>query len=202
MKKTVLLCISLLVAPAVDGQGTVNFSNGAAGVDAPIQTAGLISSNLIAELLLISNGATSVITSGVKFEGGDLSGYFFGGAVSISSAVPHEVTTLQVQVWDGGNIVATSDPLDVQLGGDIYPPANLVGLRLNQQAVSPRIDAQLEGDRVALSWDAGFTGFHIETLNELGGVWTTLNLPIVLQNSRFLVSAPVSVGQQYFRLAR
>jgi hypothetical protein len=201
MKKTALLGLGLLGASAIYGQGTVNFSNGAAGLDAPIQTAALISSNLTAELLLISNGATSVITSGVKFEEGDLSGYFFGGAVSISSAASRAVVTLEVQVRDGTNIVATSDPLDIQLGGDIYPPSNLVGLRFNQEAVSPTIHAQLEADQIALSWDARFTGFHVETLNGLGGVWTILNLTPVLQNGMFVVSVPTSGGQQYFRLA-
>jgi hypothetical protein len=202
MKKAVLLGISLLGALAIYGQGALNFSNGAAGVDAPIQTAGLMSSNLTAELLLISNGAQALITNGVKFEEGDLSGYFFGGAVLVSNAAPRAVVTLQVQVRRGSSIVATSDLLDVRLGGDIYPPSNLLGLRFNQEAGSPKIDAQLEDDQIALSWDARFTGFHIETLNELGAVWTVLDLPTVLQNGTFVVSVPTSIGQQYFRLTR
>src|SRR5688500_744748 len=102
MKK--LLTILVLAASVLIGyaQGTLNFANGAAGVNAPVSYQGsLISgSGYVADLFWGNQGTpTAALTAAgfnVGFATGGNAGYFFGGARSLPTT---GTVTIQVRVW-------------------------------------------------------------------------------------------------------
>src|SRR5882724_1741724 len=124
--------LALIGIGAALADGAVNFSNGAAGVNVPIpRQSGSANSSFTAELLLVTTNTTVSVTKGIPVQTGDLEGYFFGGGVEIPNTLPGQTVTLEVRIWYASQVAATSDPLQIPLGGDIMPPANLLGLRFD-----------------------------------------------------------------------
>lgn len=81
--------IYLLAAPAAFSQGTINFSNGASGVNAPVFGVNSLSSPFKLE------GAGYV----VQLYAGPVAGYFFGGIVTIPNVPTGSPAAYQVRVW-------------------------------------------------------------------------------------------------------
>jgi MYXO-CTERM domain-containing protein len=158
MKKLLLLATSLLVAVGAYAQGTVNFANGGAGVNAPVTngTTGTMAApangTFYAMLYVGASGTASADLSTNGFGGGaaligsPTAGYFFGGTRTISTFAPGAAITAQVRVWSSaagatwesiagadstirsGAGYATSPTFNVTLGGNGIPNPNLVGM--------------------------------------------------------------------------
>jgi hypothetical protein len=150
MKKLLLLSGLMVAALGAYAQGTVNFANGAAGVDAPITNATVspsvrADSGFRAQLYVGPAGATTgLTTNGVSgapatLLGGGGAGYFLGNARDITGFAPGTVVTLQVRAWQasaGGSWEAVgpgargeSNLIQVSLGGGTIPTPNMLGLQ-------------------------------------------------------------------------
>lgn len=124
MKKTLVLGMALLASTALSyAQGTLNFANGAAGVNAPVWAYGSTSSAAIAgnayavDLYFGPAGITDPLspqlTSAgllVNFGTGASAGFFFGGTRTITGFAPGTSISVQVRVWDmtAGNSYAAA----------------------------------------------------------------------------------------------
>lgn len=151
MKKLLLLSGLMVAALGAYAQGTVNFANGAAGVDAPI-TNGIATPNVRADngfraQLYVGPAASpgsALTTNGVSgapatlLSGGG-AGYFLGNSRDITGFAPGTLVTLQVRAWQaaaggsweaaGPNARGESNPIQVALGGGTIPTPNMVGLQ-------------------------------------------------------------------------
>jgi hypothetical protein len=145
--------VVLLFAAATPcfSQGTVNFANGAAGVDAPV-TNGIVGgppfvradNRFRAQLYAGPGGITDarlLTTNGISgtpatFLSGGGAGYFLGNARDIDGYPPGTTVTLQVRAWliDSGSSWETawgrgeSNLIQITLGGGTIPTPNMVGL--------------------------------------------------------------------------
>jgi hypothetical protein len=156
MKKLLLLACSMLAAVGVYAQGTVNFANGAAGVNAPINVdvpggspAPVSTANGPWLAMLYAGPAgtlegalTSTIVSGSPSALGTTPGYVLGGARTITGIPSGTAAVLQIRAWrsdlggtyeaalaaQGGNYVGRSAPITVTLGGGPTPTPNMTGL--------------------------------------------------------------------------
>lgn len=155
MKKLLLLACSLLAAVSVYAQGTVNFANGAAGVNAPIYyisppTLASAGNGPWAAMLFAGPAGTaadalsSTIVSGSSSVLGTTPGYVLGGARTITGIASGSQATLQIRAWNTqqwGSAYPTaatldgttpgfgySTPITITLGGGATPTPNMVGL--------------------------------------------------------------------------
>jgi len=158
MKKLLLLATCLLVAVGAYAQGTVNFANGGAGVNAPATNgntgtlAAPANGTFYAMLYVGASGSlsTDLSTNGVGGGAAQIgttsAGYFFGGTRTITTFAPGTAITAQVRVWSSaagatwesiagadsttrsGAGYATSPLFNVTLGGNGIPNPNLVGM--------------------------------------------------------------------------
>jgi hypothetical protein len=145
-----LACISIFAAAlSCFSQGTVNFANGAGGVNAPFCDANgvlLSGSGYLAQLYVGPSGTSNPLlltTNGVSgtptpFATGASAGYFFGNVRSIAGYTAATVVTLQVRVWAtaAGTSWETaptargeSNLIQVALDGGVTPVPNMVGLQ-------------------------------------------------------------------------
>ena len=133
------------------GQGTVNFANGAAGVDAPVHRADgttfVVGPLFVAQLYGGANGtpvnSLSPMGTPVQFElPGPDSGYFFGAQTTVTNVPGGSIATLVVRVWStvngatyeaastvNGAEVGTSLPINVTLATPPATPPSMVGLQ-------------------------------------------------------------------------
>jgi MYXO-CTERM domain-containing protein len=152
MKKLLLLACSMLVAVGVYAQGTVNFANGGAGVNAPIslEGGGLVSTANGPWLAMLYAGPagsaesalSSAIVSGAPAALGGTAGYVFGGARTITGVPSGSAAVLQIRAWrsdlgadyatalgaQGGLYTGKSVPVSITLGGGPTPTPNMTGL--------------------------------------------------------------------------
>ena len=102
--------IYLLAAPAAFSQGTINFSNGASGVNAPVFGVNSLSSpfklegagyvvQLYAGPVGTSWNSLTSITPTATFGTGLAAGYFFGGIVTVPNVPTGSPAAYQVRVW-------------------------------------------------------------------------------------------------------
>lgn len=102
MKKIIIAILSMIVAATSYGQGTINFANVGAGLNAPVSVGGatLSGAKYKAELL-VGTSATSL--SPVAGAAGDFStgsGYFLGGTVTLTGFAAGTAPFFQVRAWD------------------------------------------------------------------------------------------------------
>jgi len=157
MKKLLILTATVVATIGALAQGTVNFSNGAAGVNSPIfgtdGTTRLAGTGWVAQLWAGSS-ATSLapITPTATFGTGGSAGYFFGGSRTIPTVAGGLQAYFQVRVWEasagatwdvasvrpgalvGGDTTGYRGPIigpyqTAALGSGANPPPNLVGLQ-------------------------------------------------------------------------
>lgn len=155
MKKLLILTVTVAATIGALAQGTINFSNGASGVNSPIfgtdGTTRLAGAGYIAQLFAGSSAASMApITPTATFGTGGSAGYFFGGSRVIPTVAAGSQAYFQVRVWEasagttwaiasttvgalvGGDRVSMTGALlptyqSLGLGG-LAPPPNLIGL--------------------------------------------------------------------------
>jgi hypothetical protein len=156
MKKLLLLSGLMVAALGAYAQGTVNFANGASGVDAPITngipgspTPSVRADNTFRAQLYVGPAGTAnqalLSTNGVSgtpatlLSGGG-AGYFLGNARDITGFAPGSVVTLQVRAWSTsggatswesatGLFRGESNLIQTGLGGGTIPTPNMLGLQ-------------------------------------------------------------------------
>ena len=108
MKKLSIVVGLLLASFGVLAQGTLNFSNGASGVNAPATdidgTTKLAGAGFTAALYAGPQGTawnslTAIATS--PFATGANAGYFFAGSTAIPGVAAGSIATVQIRVWTG-----------------------------------------------------------------------------------------------------
>jgi hypothetical protein len=107
MKKLLLLAVLLVAGYGVMAQGTVNFSNGAAGVNAPVTdvdgTTKLAGAGFTAALYAGPSGTVwsslTLVTPTSAFATGASAGFFFGGTHTVPGVAGGSPAAYQVRVW-------------------------------------------------------------------------------------------------------
>jgi hypothetical protein len=158
MKKLLLLAVLALSGVAAFAQGTVNFANGASGVNAPITNGVTLlraaSGDQIMAMLYVGaanvtegNLTTNGVGGGAIVIGGTSAGYFLGGSRTIDTFGGVQVT-LQVRAWfasagatyeaaraarpNGGSFTgqgyAAGNTVQVTLATGLQTPPNMTGL--------------------------------------------------------------------------
>ncbi|HEY6166741.1 MAG TPA: PEP-CTERM sorting domain-containing protein [Verrucomicrobiae bacterium] len=152
MKRIIVVAV-LLVASGffARAQGTVNFANGAAGVNAPVSDAGgtpLLqgSSGFVAQLFGGPQGtpvnSLSPMGTAIPFLSGAGAGYFLGGETVVTNVAGNAIAELVVRVWNtvngatfaaaslvDGAHVGSSLPIDVTLASPPTAAPNMTALQ-------------------------------------------------------------------------
>lgn len=150
VKAFIFVLAGVLAGLTAMAQGTVNFANAAAGVNAPIRcTDGTLLSGSAFKADLwygpagiaagdVFNPSLQSLGLAVNFATGAVAGYFFGGTQTLP--ISPTVVSLQVRVWrasDGatsaaasaGGLIGASQVIQVPLGANPGPVPNMVGLQ-------------------------------------------------------------------------
>ena len=171
MRTNILIAIVCLAGSRLGHtQGTVNFANAGAGINAPVYvgflTGPLASTGWMAQLVLDTGGGSlTAVGSPASFIGSAAPGYFNGGVVTVSQVAPGALGTFQIFAWDsatGVNSYAAalaawsagvihggySGSVTITTGGAGSPPsvpASLVGLQPWGGATIPEVSTTLLG---------------------------------------------------------
>ncbi|MBM3833542.1 MAG: hypothetical protein FJ403_09780 [Verrucomicrobia bacterium] len=208
MKTWVFIGLLVLGGRQAAAQGTVNFANGVAGVDAPFKLPQISDRAEVsaweAELLLVSSdGSSKRIGESVALQSDALAGYFFGGSVAVPDVDIDARATFRVRVFDTtGSKEAFSNPVTVTLGGGKMPPPNLVGLTTwNVQAVNPQLTIAVFAQSVTLSWSKAFANAVVEYSDSLANAnWTSTPETPQIGADNFRVTVPTTAVQRFYRL--
>jgi len=104
MKKILIVVASVMISLGAYGQGTVNFANIGATLDAPVLnlTGAKASGSKYKVELLAGSTATSltVVGSTALSDNASAAGYFLGGTVTIAGQAPGTKPFLQVRAFD------------------------------------------------------------------------------------------------------
>lgn len=193
----------------VSGQGTINFANGAAGVNAPVKLEGsgqpLEGAGWKAELLLVSrDGSSKRMGEPVPFQTGAVAGYFLGGLTVVSGVEAGASATFRVRAFDaGGTAEAASNPVTVMLGGEKMPPPNLVGLQswTVRGVPKPALQISRSTDGIKLSWVKEITAVAIESADSVAQTnWMKVATPPVLMGEEWTVAVSADGSARYYRL--
>jgi hypothetical protein len=205
---TLTAALLLFVTWRAAAQGTVNFANGAAGVNAPVILSGAASPpeafRWQAELLLVgADGRTKRVGEPALLQGDALAGYFFGGSVSVTGVGAGAEATFRIRAFDTlGTGEAISNPIKVMLGGGKMPPPNLVGLQSwGPNIPTPYLKIAIAPSSVTLSWSKEFPNAALEFADSLANPnWNqTLESPRT-EGDRFVITMPATDSERYFRL--
>jgi hypothetical protein len=149
MKPLLSLAASLALLTNLFAQGTVNFANGGAAVNAPFTLLSSLSDPWVAMLYAGPVGTpehllSSTIVSGapVSFTTTAGTGYIFGGGRTIAGIPSGSLASLQIRIWRtdfgatwedaggplGQNPTGRTVPITLALGGGLTPTPNMVGL--------------------------------------------------------------------------
>jgi hypothetical protein len=204
------LAILLLLFSMSHGlaQGTVNFANGAAGVDAPVwldrQGQALSGESWRAELFLImTDGVKKRIRDATPFVNDRIPGYFMGGLTVVPEVAPGRAVTLEVRVFNlDETYEGISNPINVVLGGDKFPPSNLVGLRSWIVAPStPQLSVLSTDGSLILRWKLEFQRAILESASSLlQPDWKPVLVDPQEKSGMQEVKLPATGEGRYFRL--
>ena len=155
MKATIVIVLAFVsVSSFCHAQGTVNFANAGAGLNAPVHletiSGALAGAGYMAQLLVDTGGGSfTAVGNAVNFIGAAAPGYFNGGVVTVSQVAPGALDTFQIFAWDSATVITTyaqaltawnagqlrggyGGPVTIATGGAGTPPsvpASLVGLQ-------------------------------------------------------------------------
>jgi hypothetical protein len=108
MKKLAILVVFLTAGVGSYGQGTVQFANLGAGINAQVHIddlgGALAGTSYLAQLVLVNGTSLTPVGNVASFVG---NGYFNGGVVTVPGVAPGANGTFQVFAWDGASGSAT-----------------------------------------------------------------------------------------------
>jgi hypothetical protein len=145
IKSSSTMLLVLLCSLNSRAQGTITLSNHIVGaVEAPVtfnctgQGVGTIP-GMVAQLFLVNGTVLAPVATTISFRGttDPLAKYFDGGMASIPGTVPGQTVTLRLRFWSGPSFEGSiyrgeSASFTQKLGGDLFPPENLVNLPSSQ----------------------------------------------------------------------
>ena len=197
------------------GQGTVNLANGAAGVNGPVTMPGTPGAAAVGPLVLVQGpewradlwlvepgGALQWVVGPVGFAA-PVPGYFLGGLVTIPGTAQGQSVTVVARVYNTNyTYQGFSQPVTVTLGGDKYPPENLVGLQSwTVQLLDTSLKIRVAGPQVTLAWSTNLVGFGLEWSPGLSPAqWVGVTNAPQASGSQWAVTLPVGTGEAYYRL--
>lgn len=196
-------CVLAAALDSLAQTGTVNFANGAAGVDAPITHApgqAVEGPDWRAELLYLSGTNFVPVGERIPFETNTLAGYFFGERVSVPGTQPGALTTFKIRVWNLESLAGESEAVQVRLGGDKLPPANLVGLRTLEVAPPVRLSIQKTAGTYAVSWPREYASFQLQSSRDLVSPWKPESVLKTTNAETVSVEPGPLTNRQFFRL--
>jgi len=209
-----LLCVGLFAVIAgvwnAAAQGTVNFANGAAGVNAPVQPilngAPVEGADWRAELLIVkADGSSKLIGQPATFEYAELAGYFFGGSVIVPRVEPGTTATFQIRVSDAlGTVERFSNPVTVTLGGVKTPPPNLIGLEnwaSKALTMLPQLAISIAQQTVSRSWSKDLLNAILEFTESLAKPnWVSATEAPQTTGEKLTLTFNMPSFQRYYRL--
>ena len=208
MKASSIAALLAIATWRAAAQGTVNFANGAAGVNAPVKLTTVgeppEGPRWRAELLLVTGGGgVQRIGEPVPLQTADLAGYFFGGLVTVPGIGAGARATFEVRVVDtDGTASAISNPVTVTLGGGKMPPPNLVGLESwSLKAATPELTITFFQKSVTLSWRTAFPNAVLEFTDSLTSPnWRAVSETPQSDGASLSVAVSVAASERYYRL--
>ena len=104
--------------------------------------------------------------------------------------------------WTGDLPSSAVTMLGVGVFGD--SPAESVQFDSLIFQTDPGLTLSNAGDKMVLSWPAGFTSFSLQSSSDFSqpNSWTTTGEPISQANGLNSVTVPITAGRQFFRLSR
>ena len=199
----VIGAVLLAVEAGAQMVGTVNFANGAKGVDAPVRLAAsnekLSGPDWEAELLYLAHGSF-VPVKRVRFETNAMAGYFFGGSVGIEGSAPGEAGSFKIRFWNKAESVAESEVVSVILGGGKVPPANLAGLQATAVIGTVRLAIARAEPGAVLSWPKEFREMTVQSSVDLNNDWQPMNGMKATNATSVLLPVSASEERKFFRL--
>jgi len=107
MKKALITFVSMVATLSAMAQGTLNFANGGAGVNAPVSDINgsplLSGAGFTAQLFAGTTGTAWDSLTGLAtapFATGASAGYFFGGSAAVPGVAAGSSAAYQVRVWN------------------------------------------------------------------------------------------------------
>jgi hypothetical protein len=208
MKPLFLTALIALSTWRAEAQGTVNFANGAADVNAPVDLAGAGEApegpQWQAELLLVNaDGSAKRIGQAVPLQSGNLAGYFFAGLVVVPGVEAGARATFQVRAFDSaGTNERSSNPVTLTLGGGKMPPPNLVGLTTwTLNPLNTNLKITVVQKSVKLSWSSDLPIASLEFTDSLTNPnWSPATETPATVGTSLIVTIPVAAPERYYRL--
>ena len=206
MKVSFITAAMVLIAVEARCQGTVNFANGAAGVNAPVTTAPgatpVAGPDWQAELwMLETNGNWLRVSQPVPFLAQAVAGYVLGGLVTVPVEAGQQAT-FRVRAFNTNSALeGISQPVAVTLGGGKMPPVNLVGLQGWSIVGPPQLRISLSDNQAAVSWPTGFPSFVLESSDNLTRTdWSVVGETPTTNGTQITVTVPVDSTDKFYRL--
>jgi hypothetical protein len=185
--------------------GTVNFANAAALVDARVvlkgSGVGVSGADWKVQLLLQTSTNLVPIAGPFSFESGSLSGYFFTGSISVPGTAPGDSATFRIRIQNViTHFVIDSDPVAVVLGGNIMPPANLIGLASLEVPGPVSLSVTNSGSDLILSWPIWAANMSLQVSAEFPPTWR--NSPTARNTNQTSIWTTVDLLEtsEFFRL--
>jgi len=171
MKKTLLSVATVLVlGGSALAQGLINFSNGAAGVNAPVTdidgTTKLSGAGFIAELFAGPTGTawgslTAVLPTSI-FATAASAGYFFGGSHTVGNVASGSQAAAQVRVWSA-NFASWDAAWAAYQAGDVTAKVGVSGWAGSGLPTTTLTTPALGGGPTPTPNLLGLTGFQLYT---------------------------------------
>ena len=207
MRALFLSALMPLMAVAAWCQGTVNFANGAAGVNAPVTATPsdtpVSGPDWQAELWMQDTNANWIrVSQPSPFLTQTAAGYFLAGSVTVPDVDAGQQVMFRVRAFNTNSLLeGISQPFTVKVGGGKMPPANLAGLQSWSIAGRPELTVALSTNQVAVSWSTGFSSFVLESSDSLTRTnWSLVGQPPTTNGTEISLSVPVGAMQKYYRL--
>jgi hypothetical protein len=148
MKKLIISAICVLAALSAYGQGSVNFTNFAPPIDAPVfgvdGTTRLSGAGFMAQLYAgPAGGALAAIGAPAPFLAGGGAGYFNAGSRAIAAVAPGAAADLQVRAWDAS--AGSTYEAALAAGGAAGVSGVLAGITTGGAGSPPSLPANLTG---------------------------------------------------------
>jgi len=149
--------LSGALGAAAFAQGTVNFANIGAGLDAPVYlsdgTTKLDGPQYIAGLLAGPTASSLALIAMTPFLSGNAAGYYVGGVLTINSVQGGDVAFIQVDVWNAA-AGATFDQARASGFGNAWAQSSVFSVETGNQGTPPTTPSTLLG-LTPLSLNAG-----------------------------------------------
>lgn len=195
-----------LSAETTNHVGTVNFANGALGLNAPVtmKSTGepLQGPFWEAELWIEQLDGPAMKLASAPLETGEFKGYFFAGRIDVPQLLAEDQATLSLRIIHTQAGEAGRRPITLTLGGGKLPPANLPLIAPFEVSAPLRISLNdPEGQTALVSWPQDAGPMILETTTSLpASQWQEVETPWSINGDLFSVEVEITETARFFRL--